>query len=176
MTRQELIDSLTLNHKEFVLYFRGLRDEDFTFSLNNEKWSAAQHADHILRSLSPVRMLFGLPKWMGRLFFKKANRPSKSYEDLIKKYLLSLERGGRASGRFVPEKVGAGSKAALAKRIEATVQKLCSAVSRYSEKELDRLVLPHPLLGRVTLREMLYFTIYHVRHHQSLAARDLAKK
>jgi hypothetical protein len=26
--------------------------------------------------------------------------------------------------------------------------------------------LPHPLLGKLTLREMLYFTAYHADHHR----------
>lgn len=25
---------------------------------------------------------------------------------------------------------------------------------------------PHPLLGKLTLREMMFFTIYHVQHHE----------
>jgi len=33
-------------------------------------------------------------------------------------------------------------------------------------------LLPHPLLGKVTVREMLYFTIHHVQHHHALVERD----
>ena len=37
--------------------------------------------------------------------------------------------------------------------------------SQISEHKLDRCILPHPLLGKLTLREMIYFTIYHMEHH-----------
>jgi hypothetical protein len=43
---------------------------------------------------------------------------------------------------------------------------LARRIDRFSETQLDQLILPHPLLGKLTLREMLYFTIYHVQHHQ----------
>jgi len=46
------------------------------------------------------------------------------------------------------------------------VQALARRIDRFSETQLDQLILPHPLLGKLTLREMLYFTIYHVQHHQ----------
>ena len=39
------------------------------------------------------------------------------------------------------------------------------ASMKLSEKDLDKYILPHPLLGRMPLREMLFFTIYHTQHH-----------
>ncbi len=52
------------------------------------------------------------------------------------------------------------------KKLQGLVQKLCKRMNKYSEEELDKYILPHPLMGKVTLREMLYFTIYHVQHHE----------
>ena len=43
------------------------------------------------------------------------------------------------------------------------------------EKELDQYMLPHPILGKVTYREMLYFTMYHVNHHYSLVKNYIAQ-
>ena len=40
----------------------------------------------------------------------------------------------------------------------------------WSERALDRYRLPHPLLGRLTVREMLLFTLYHSVHHFSLVS------
>jgi hypothetical protein len=176
MTKQELIDKLILNHQQFTAYFSKLDDQDFIFSLNDVKWSAGQQADHILRSLSPLKMLLGFPKWLVKLVFKRANRPSKSYEKLIDKYLERLDKGGRASGRFVPGRIEPSSKIALSRKIENTVLKLCKSLNKYAEEEIDELVLPHPLLGKLTLREMMYFTIYHVEHHHKLAMQFLSSK
>ncbi len=42
---------------------------------------------------------------------------------------------------------------------------LLAAMDRWRDSDLDRLRLPHPLLGKLTVREMLYFTLYHNAHH-----------
>ena len=60
-------------------------------------------------------------------------------------------------------------KAVLKKEVEKLVHKL----DKFTEDDLDKYVLPHPLLGKLTLREMLCFTIYHVRHHEEIVKRDL---
>jgi hypothetical protein len=35
--------------------------------------------------------------------------------------------------------------------------------------------LPHPLLGKLTVREMLFFTLYHQRHHVAVVERRIAE-
>ena len=47
---------------------------------------------------------------------------------------------------------------------------LCKKLKNYSEKELEVYILPHPLLGKLTLREMLYFNILHAEHHRNSVA------
>lgn len=42
---------------------------------------------------------------------------------------------------------------------------LVEALRKWNEKSLDKLRLPHPLLGKLTVREMTFFTLYHDRHH-----------
>ena len=39
---------------------------------------------------------------------------------------------------------------------------------KWQENEMDLYQLPHPLLGNLTVREILYFTIYHNLRHASL--------
>jgi hypothetical protein len=59
----------------------------------------------------------------------------------------------------------------MAKR-EDFSQQLWKAVDSWREADLDRYRLPHPLLGKLTLREMLFFTLYHNYHH----VRNVAKR
>lgn len=40
-----------------------------------------------------------------------------------------------------------------------------SNLQNWSEEELETYNCPHPVLGKITVREILYFTIYHVQHH-----------
>ena len=44
---------------------------------------------------------------------------------------------------------------------------LVSTTEKWQENDLDRYQLPHPLLGKLTIREMLYFAIYHNLRHAS---------
>ncbi len=49
--------------------------------------------------------------------------------------------------------------------IGGTVSGLVGKIPGWSEAALDRYRLPHPLLGKLTVREMLFFTLYHNAHH-----------
>ncbi len=44
---------------------------------------------------------------------------------------------------------------------------LVSVAEKWTEDDLDRFLLPHPLIGKLTIREMLFFTIYHNLRHAS---------
>jgi len=164
MTKTIISEQLTANHAAFIKHILSLNDVAFMTS-DNGKWTPGQQMDHIFRSVSPINFAFSLPKILLRLFFGKANRPSKSYEDLVKKYHSKLENGGRATGRFVPKAVPLSQRELLKNKLSKTVEQLTRKIDRLTEAQLDELLLPHPLLGKLTLREMLYFTMYHVKHH-----------
>ena len=59
-------------------------------------------------------------------------------------------------------------------RWSAEVTRLAGAIEGWSESALDRYRLPHPLLGKLTVREMLLFTFYHHEHHANTVKRRLA--
>ena len=85
MTNKEIAELLQKNHQEFIDLVTGLNEEDFCYA-PTDKWSAAQQLDHLVKSVQPVNMAFGLPKLVLQLLFGKANRPSKTYEELIVKF------------------------------------------------------------------------------------------
>lgn len=173
MNQQEIIKHLEQNHQEFIYYITSLSSEQFIFR-KGEKWSAGQHLEHICRSVNPLNLAFSLPNFVLKILFGSANRPSKSYEELVKKYQDKLQNGATATGRFVPPTIKAEQKERLCKTLLQIVTTLNKKIKNYSEKELDLLILPHPLLGKVTIREMLYFTIYHVEHHVAICKRDIS--
>lgn len=173
MNKNEITLLLSEKHTQFLAAFPSLSEKQFTSSTNG-KWSPAQELDHIIRSVSPVVMAFGLPGFILKWKFGTANRPSKTYEALVEKYHVKLAAGGKASAQFIPTAVSfQGREAAIAK-VDALVQKLNKRVDDKSEETLDKLILPHPLLGKLTFREMLYFTAYHAEHHEKATKRNLA--
>jgi hypothetical protein len=175
MTKAQIIQLLQENHHAFIAYIETLSAEEFLYA-STDKWTAAQQLDHIHKSVKPLTQAMGYPTFVSRLLFGKANRPSKTYEELINRYNEKLALGGRASGRFVPPVISTDQKDGLIKLVLASVNKLCKRLEKFSETELDNLILPHPLLGKITIREMLYFTAYHVQHHETIIKRDLNNK
>ncbi len=175
MTKPQIIQLLQEKHEAFIAYIQTLSSEELLYS-PADKWTAAQQLDHIHKSVKPLTQALGYPKFVPRLLFGKANRPSKTYEELINRYNEKLSLGGRASGRFVPAAISANQKDELIKLILASVNKLCKRIEKLNETELDNLILPHPLLSKITIREMLYFTAYHVEHHENIIKRDLKNK
>lgn len=174
MTKEEIISELSNRHETFIQYIQSLNEKDFTFS-NDGKWTAGQQLDHIFRSVSPLVQAFMLPKFVPGLLFGKANRPSKSYDELVSKYKDKLSNGGVATGQFVPPAITYDKKEKLCKQVNSKVEKLCKQVNSFSEKQLDDYILPHPLLGKLTVREMLYFTMHHVDQHLEITKRNLEK-
>ena len=150
MTKQQIIQKLKEEHDAFNAYIQTLTTEEFLYA-PADKWTAAQQLDHIHKSVKPLTQAMGYPKFVPRLLFGKANRPSKAYEELINRYNEKLSLGGRASGRFVPATISASQKDGMIKLILASVNKLCKRIEKFSETDLDKFILPHPLLGKKSL-------------------------
>jgi hypothetical protein len=163
MNKNELKAELILHHSHFIDTIRSLPKGQWEVSRNG-KWSPVQQLDHILRSVSPVKLAMSLPNFLLKLVFGKVNRKSRKYDELIEKYHLKLKSGGRASSRFIPEKK-TDSVEVISDKLNRIINSLLTKIDSFTEDQLDQLILPHPLLGKLTLREMLYFTIYHVQHH-----------
>lgn len=175
MNKKEIIQNLEDKHQAFILYINGLSQEEFEYAIP-DKWSAGQQLEHIIKSVKPLNQGFMLPNFMLKMIFGTTNRPSRTYDDVFTKYHQKLEAGGRATSRFIPKEVPFTSKKKLILTLEKQIKKLGKQVNAFSENDLDYLIAPHPLLGKLTLRELLYFTIFHVEHHQLLIEKYLKER
>ncbi|MEN9299782.1 MAG: hypothetical protein RLZZ429_2095 [Bacteroidota bacterium] len=165
MEREALAQLLQQNYLHVIEQIRNLNDRELLHA-PKDKWNALQQLDHLIKSVAPVNMAIGLPKFVISWRFGVANRPSRSYDALVDRYHIKLQAGGRASGAFVPPiQVDPADKEVLLRKLHSLVEKLARKTLKQSEVSLDRYILPHPLLGKLTLREMLYFTAYHASHH-----------
>lgn len=172
MTQTELISFLQYNHYLFIELIDQLDEQSFSKKFA-DKWTPAQQAQHIHLSVKPLNTVFKFPLFTLRLIFGKANRPSKTYGMIIEKYHSKLAEGGRATSKFIPKEIPFSQRDQLVDTLKKDITKLCKLSNKYSEEELDQYILPHPLLGKLTLREMLYFTAYHVQHHEQLVKQIL---
>jgi DinB superfamily len=163
----EIVVALEENVNAFNNFVAPMNKEQFEATPGG-KWSAGQNLDHLIRSIRPLQLAYSLPKFLLKMMFGKANRPSRSYEELVQKYKNKLAEGGRASGPFIPPVIVFEQKDLLIKKYDQHKQRFIGKIEKQSEVDLDLYILPHPLLGKLTLREMLFFTIHHNEHHLEL--------
>jgi hypothetical protein len=165
MEKEAMIALLQQNYAQLIEQVSQLNDRALLHA-PSEKWNALQQVDHLIKSVAPVNMAFGLPAFILSWRFGLANRPSRTYDALVDRYHIKLQAGGRASGPFVPPPViAATEKERLLQQLDKLTSQLVRRTNKYKEFALDKYILPHPLLGMITLREMIYFTAYHASHH-----------
>jgi hypothetical protein len=175
MTRDQIVEALEQQDIENVAYWNAF-DTGAFFNGIGSGWSPADTVRHLTKSTRPVVKALGMPRMLLRLLFGKARRPSRDYEGLRADYVGALAKGADA-GRFAPSpRTEADPEAwrdAILSQYAGVNRELRSAIAGWPESKLDTCQLPHPLLGKLTVREMLFFTLYHQRHHIAVIQRRL---
>jgi DinB superfamily len=143
-----------------------LSDDQF-FRQPAGKWSPAQQVKHLITATNTARLAFVLPKFIVRLAGGTPNRSSRTYDELVARYTAKLQQGGRASGRYIPKPVPPSvGKEKLLNQFTTAMHQFATACKKNGTDPIpDSYLAPHPLLGKITLRELCYFTIYHTLHH-----------
>jgi hypothetical protein len=163
MTQTELVQALEARHQEVSEYFSSL-PEATLLADTAPKWNPAQHLIHLTRANSRIAQGFqardALPN--------NESGQAKSYEVVREMYLSALAH--------VPSELLAKNGAAV--QVEANSSQsqilevyqqagsiLRQGIQTWTEAEMDAKAMPHPLLGLLSVREMLEFTLYHDLHH-----------
>jgi len=166
ISKEDILRESANVHSEFSSFCSNISNEQF-FRQPVEKWSIAQNVTHLVTSANMTRLVYRLPKFVVRIYTGKPNRPSRTYDELVAKYKLKLSTGGRASGRFVAKPVAANQgKEKVLGSFDRSMDRLITTIQKkWDDPQLDQWLAPHPLLGKITLRELGFFTIYHSLHH-----------
>lgn len=159
-SQAEIMAALAETREEVGAFFAGLFPEQFTHG-NAETWSPAHHLHHLTVSNKPVAYALSLPR--DRLPARAASQPSRSYAEIQALYRETLATGVKASGRFLPDPQG--TQAELVAEYRETLDTLQAHLQDWTEADLDAYLLAHPVLGPLSVREMLLFTLYHNAHH-----------
>jgi len=167
MKKDQIKGALTASYLSFVSNCDSLTKDEFEYAPEG-KWSAGQQMEHLIKSTSPLHIGMGLPKFLIKLKFSKANRPSKTFDQLVERYKEKLSLGGVASAAFTPQKVDFNQKEKLINQLQNNIESINQKLDKWAEAQLDEFIFPHPLLGKITIREMMYFTIHHADHHRNL--------
>jgi hypothetical protein len=168
-TKPELLASFGSVHSAVADYFASIPTEKF-FEHPPAVWSPAANLVHLIKSVSPVVMAMKLPKLLLLILFGAPKKSSQRFTQIKEEYRRELAKGAHATGRYVPaveekpvdfEQAKQGSL----RKWDETGKRLLDVLQGWNEERLDKLRLPHPILGKLTVREMLFFTLYHAVHH-----------
>lgn len=176
--RESLLQSLEQSHHLVRRTFKSLSLDGLYERASPSSWSPFETLTHLIKCEKPLMLALRLPKFVLAFLYGKHTEPSRRYEVIQEAYQNMLTRGAQA-GRFAPQ-----FRATPATQDEAelyrhkiletwtkTARRLIKTVERWYEKDLDRYQLPHPHLGKLTIREMLMFTIYHNLYHANRVQR-----
>lgn len=166
MTKSEIITAAENAFAQLTQTCNGLGEVAF-FNRPGEKWSVAENVQHLIISTNTSSLAWKLPLFLVKIIGGTPNRNSRTYDELKEKYYKKLREGGRASSRFIPKpaEIKKGKQKLIDNWNKATATFIKTLTTNRSEKDLDSYLVKHPLLGRITLRELGYFTIFHTEHH-----------
>ena len=166
----DLLSKLKDSNQRVINWFTEIPADEF-FHREGAVWAASDNVDHLIRSHKPIALALKLPRLTLRTMFGAANQPSRSYEAICGVYKDTLAAGGVASGKYLPNQQTPEqpevAKMELLNQFSKASADVVSVAEKWNEDDLDGYLLPHPLIGKLTIREMLYFTIYHNLRHAS---------
>ncbi len=123
---------------------------------------------HLYLSARPVvRLMTGPREVLNQ--WGRVHAPSRSYNDIVVAYQIVLGTGAKAPAALSPrpEDMQVGRDEVVA-RFAGIYDALADTLDSWSVSQLDEYYIPHPVLGKLTVREMLYFTSIHTQHHLRL--------
>ncbi len=178
-TTPALRSVLATLHTEITDYLDTFSTEAF-FADQGAHWSPAGHMRHLAKSVRPVARAMAMPKLALRLRFGSSRTGSRTFEDIRAIYHDALAGGGQAGpygpSSKTPDLEPGPWREQIMRHWAHSGDSLLAQLDRWRDRDLDRLRLPHPLLGKLTVREMLLFTLYHNAHHaRRIAERAVAE-
>jgi hypothetical protein len=176
--RAQLLSALSKLHRDSTGYWNAFSDDAF-FRPLGQAWSPSDNVRHLTKSIRPVAQALRLPRIVLGLAFGRAAGPARTYEQMTATYHAALDAGAKA-GRFGPTPSPfpadpAPRRAEIMAERDRVSAALDVAAARWRDAALDRYRMPHPVLGKLTVREMLTFTLLHNLHHMHVVERRRAE-
>lgn len=166
MTGSEIQSLIKDNHQKLYLYLESHSDQLWNKGPTG-KWTTGQHIIHLTQTLEAINGALRYPTFLLSWKFGKPNRATRNYDYIVNNYRTKLEQVGPVTAsisRNMPPTPIEG-KNQLIQKLKEAENVLAKNINRRSEKNLDSILIPHPLMGRMILRELLIWSGYHVEHH-----------
>ncbi|MCB0840049.1 MAG: DinB family protein [Bacteroidetes bacterium] len=161
----EIQNAIAQKYDEFAQWIADQPDDHFDQGPEG-KWSTGQHLGHLIQGTNPLNMALNMPRVALKMQFGKPNRPVRSYDEVVQRYLDRLAQAGTISNNpYGPKPVSRDDKGKMLDDFLTGKEKLVKNIGKWNEEQLDDYLLPHPLMGKMLVREVLFFMVYHTEHH-----------
>jgi hypothetical protein len=142
------------------------------FDNSNGKWSIAENLIHLDVSAKRLAGAMSLSKEDLAAKFGTATKPSRPYEDIPTIYYATAsQKAIVAPPAFAATQTADTTRASVVEGFKKSHAFLAAALANFKADDLEKYQIPHPLLGLLTVREMIYFTVFHIGHHQKAVDR-----
>lgn len=167
MTQTQINNWLKQEVEAYTRHAATFGEAAFFAQPHAEKWSVAQHTQHLIQASAGVAGALRDPALL-KTQFGTTDKPGEDVEAIKNRYLQVLTNL-KASGKFPYRHIETeGDQQTLLGGFGIVNQKLADRLAALSEAEMDTLQMPHPVLGLMRVREMAIFIAYHIRHHLNI--------
>lgn len=174
--KAELNQKLDESFQDVISWLANHSEEHINTILIPEKWTAAQHVFHLVKTTKAVSKGLKMPKLGLRGMFGLNNRDEKSYEQIAEKYQKGLlENNIKSPPEYSSEPGRTFTMEEITTRFMDELTNLKSALEKWKEDDLSKYVLPHPVVGKLTIREFIGWVTYHNYHHLNILKNQYEK-
>jgi hypothetical protein len=163
-SKEDIKEALISIFDELNGYLKTVDDATFKKTING-KWSIAQNTDHLTLSNFITNLSLNIPKVVLKQLYDTNNGTCQNYDEVVWRYQRSLSGGAKATFPFQPKISMVPIRFLVEKLWENSAKELLQSMDSWTEEELDTYLIPHPIIGKITVRELLFFTVYHIQHH-----------
>lgn len=173
--KNQLVQDLSNSFQDTIDWINAQPEDHFNRELVSGKWTIAGHLYHLIKSTKAVSKGMAMPKIGLRTMFGKNNRPERTYQQMVDKYETTLATTNiKAPSSYEAEAGRQFERHALIRRFEEELQDMIKALNPWKEEDMSVYIMPHPAIGKCTIREFVYFTTLHTYHHLDILKNQYA--
>lgn len=166
MNKESIIEILEAKHQELFNWLDNQPEEKWLEG-PDEKWTVGQHILHLVNSIQLLNNALSFPSFILKYKYGIVNRELRDYDTVAKRYEEKLNTNLERAKQFNKslKKPTLAQKKNILTTLKIQNKKLQYKTRKLKDKNLDTLILPHPLMGKMAIREIIMWTAYHTEHH-----------
>lgn len=177
MEKEAILNLLEEKHQELLDWLNNQPKENWGKGPDN-KWTTGQQVLHVVNSLQLLNNVLSYPRFFLKYKFGVCNRPTRGYDTIVEKYEQKLKANQDKAAIFNKKlkKPLQKNRERLINRLQIQNKKLQYKFKRISNLNLDTLVIPHPLMGKMTIREIVMWAAHHTEHHTTILKNNYSEE